>query len=202
MPNAPRSNDDPRRSDFAPWEWDTVQASVRAFVRAHGPFRWQSEEDLQQEALQHWWRRRERYNPARRASERTFMKRVIKNLLRDLWRKEQAKKHALDREAGSLDVSPAGEDGAPLHAFIADPSERARPEPAAEQEETAERIRRARSRLNARQRQLVDGLEEGRTITEMSRRTGRSRPALYDDRRRIQAIFREEGLRREGPTLS
>lgn len=166
---------------------------MRAFLRKHGPFRWQTEQELRQEALLHWWRQRPQYEPGR-ASERTFLNRVVESRLRDLWRAERADKRAGDRDALSLDASPAGEDGAPWHAFIADPSERDRPEPAAERQETAERIQRARSRLNARQRVLFDGRAASVTITEISRRTGRSRPALYDELRRIRAIFREEGL--------
>lgn len=59
-------------------------------------------EDIAQELYLHLWQKRDRFNP-KRASERTFVIRIITNKIRDLLRKANAQKRFADNNTVSLD---------------------------------------------------------------------------------------------------
>jgi RNA polymerase sigma factor (sigma-70 family) len=183
-----------RPGGFEFWEIETAKAVVRSHVVAHGRFTDFDEEDLVQECLLHWWQQRDRYEEGRGASRRTFMNRVLTNKLRDIHRLERAEKRSSFRTALSLDATVGSEEAASLGDLLADPDPAAQPYDRAETSERRERILRASRRLTPRQRQLADGLAAGRSISELSREHRVSRDTLYGDRKRIQAIYRAEGL--------
>lgn len=48
--------------------------------------------------------------------------------------------------------------------------------------------------LTPRQRRLIHGLYEDRSLSELSRALGVPRPTLHDELRRIRQVFRDQGL--------
>ncbi len=60
-------------------------------------------EDVAQELNIHIWLNRDKYNPGRKASVKTFIQRVLMNKLRDLARRAKAKKRYIDYNHLSLE---------------------------------------------------------------------------------------------------
>ena len=176
--------------DFEQWELETANVVVRAHVAASGRFAHLNHEDLVQECLVHWWQKRGQYREERGATRRTFMNRVLSNKLRDLRRAERARKRPRTRslddpvEPGSLltlaDTIAASPESDPHHVR--------------ELTELREGLDRARRRLTPRQRELVDGLTAGQSMSALSRGLRVSRDTLYEERKRIRDVYRAEGL--------
>lgn len=68
------------------------------------------------------------------------------------------------------------------------------PEEDAQATELRERIEEASQLLTPRQRRLIQGLYADRSLSDLSCALGVPRPTLYDDLRRIQQAFRDQGL--------
>jgi len=60
-------------------------------------------EDIAQELNIHLWLKRDKYNPGRKASPKTFVQRILTNKLRDLARITKAKKRYIDYNHLSLE---------------------------------------------------------------------------------------------------
>ena len=147
-------------------------------------------EDLLQECLFHWWSQRPRYTQSRGASIETFLRRVVKAKLIDLERRVLAQKRGQGRSPASLDQSLAEDEpeGDTLGDTIADPAN-------TEWEALHQvSLEAARSRLSPRQQEIIAGLTEEHTVSQISKRLGVPRGTLYDELKRIQGIFRDEGL--------
>ena len=184
--DAPAS--DPGPEGFEPWEIDAAQAVVHSFVAARGRFRTHRFEDLLQEGLLAWWEQRGQHDK-RRASKRTFLGRVITSRLLDLQKAELAEKRTADRSALSLDFQDWDLQRSVEDVQADDPYK------LAERSETTERIARARERLPARERAILDGLLVEKTPAELSRELGTSRVTVYAERVRIRDALEAEGLR-------
>lgn len=147
-------------------------------------------DDLVQEAQLHWWLQRPKYQARRGASVETYLRHVVNAKLTDLERVARAQKRGAGVEESSLDapLSAAGNDGGTLGDLVPGTDDTA-----AEAEFEVIRTQ-ALSRFTRRQRDLVLGLEQGHSISEVSRRPGVPRPTLHDELKRIQLVFRDEGL--------
>lgn len=154
-------------------------------------------DDLVQEGLLHWWRQRFLYSPARGASVETFMRRVLKAKLLDLAERETAAKRGGYSRPLPLDAPISGSDrDEPLTPadVLRDEDLENDPEVAAERTARRELVDRALRLLEPRQRLVADGLLSGRTMSEISAMLGVPRPTLYDERDRIEQVFRNEDL--------
>ena len=183
---------DPRPEGFEPWEIQAANAVVASFLAARWQFRIHAFEDLVQEGLLAWWEQRHRYAKSR-GSRRTFLSQVVTSRLRDLRREELAEKRTADRKALSLD-SPGPDDDLDLNGVLED-VQAEDPLLAAEASDRRRRLDSARERLSPRERLVLDGLLEDKTLTELSRALGISRMTLYAHRDRIRAQLEAEGLR-------
>ena len=102
---------------------------------------------------------------------------------------ELAEKRTADRSALSLDFQDWDLQRSVEDVQADDPYK------LAERSETTERIARARERLPARERAILDGLLVEKTPAELSRELGTSRVTVYAERVRIRDALEAEGLR-------
>ena len=171
-------------------EVDIVHHVVRDFLRIRTPHPDLELEDLVQEALFHWWAQRPRYTAERGASMETFLRRVVRGKLQDLERGIKAQKRGRGRGPASLD-QPLTEDepeGDTLGDTMADSADT---EGAALYRVS---LQAALAHLNPQQKQLMAGLAEGYSMSQISQRLGVPRATLYDQLDRVRRIFRDEGL--------
>lgn len=189
---APESADD----ELAAWEIALAERVVQDFLATRRPFRPLTFEDLQQECLAHWWLKRRHYSEGRGASLATFMRRVLKAKLSDIERQQRAAKRGGYTEPLSLDAPLSSDEPNPatLGDLIRDGNQERSPEQVAERRVLRDRIEHAYQLLTSRQRQLVQGLASGASMSDLSRQLGIPRATLHDERRRIEKVFRDEGL--------
>lgn len=116
------------------------------------------------------------------------MNRVTANKLRDLQRREIVRRR---RAPLSLD-QVAGDDGQPLADRVTDLGPL--PEVLVERGELKARVHATYHQLSADDLAVAKGYADGLTPTEMSRRFGLSRMAVYRARERIRKVFAAAGL--------
>jgi DNA-directed RNA polymerase specialized sigma24 family protein len=185
---APDSNSPPP-GELADWEIALARLLVYDFLSSRTAFPRFEADDLMQECLLHWWSQRQRYKETKGASKETFMRRVVKAKLIDIERTMKAGKRGggqhplsldapLSHEAGQEktlgDTLPAGDTGGEVMSSV-----------------MREHLL---LRLAPGQRRLALGLEAGMSMSEISKRLDVPRTTLYDERRRIEKVFRDEGL--------
>jgi RNA polymerase sigma factor (sigma-70 family) len=182
--------------DLETWEIELTERVVQDFLATRRPFRALTFEDLVQECLTHWWLKRRHYSEARGASLATFMRRVLRARLRDIERRERAAKRGRYTEPLSLDAPLSSDEPNPatLGDLICDGNQERSPEQVAERRVLRDRIEHACQLLTSRQRQLVQGLASDASMSDLSRQLGIPRATLHDERRRIEKVFRDEGL--------
>ena len=187
MPTAPQDRPDQRRG-FEPWELDLTRRLVEAFLAEQRPPRHVEFDDLYQEYLAQWWSQRDRYDEARDASRKTFLRSVVQARLRDLTRGWRAAKRGSGHLPLSLDapISRNEPDGPTIGDLLADQR--------TSDSTVALDIQRLTDRLSARQRWIIGGTRLGFTKTEISRWLSISRDTLHEDLRRIREVFRDGGL--------
>ena len=189
MHNAPHAQLGPG-GDFEPWELDLVRRLIRDFVTEWRPPCDVEFDDLFQECLAHWWSQRDRYDEARGASRKTFLRKVVRGKLRDLARGWRAGKRGFGHLPLSLDApaSAHDRDGRSLGDIL--PSqERLEADLASLLD-----LRQITSRLSERQRDIIADATPGMNKADLSRQLGISRDTIYRELERIQQIFRDEGL--------
>lgn len=180
----------PENHDLPVREVEIVGHVVRDFLSTRRPHPDLEFDDLVQECLLHWWSQRSRHSQERGASLTTFLRRVVKAKLIDIERGIRAQKRGGGRVAQSLGKSlmPDDPDASTLGDTIRDSTD-------VESEAMLQiTLRKALARLTPRQRRLTSGLSAGTSMSELSKALGVPRPTLYDEMKRIQQVFCDEGL--------
>jgi len=185
---------------FEDWEIAVAKKLVDYFIEKHtvgkhACFQKHEFDDLLQECLIHWWVVRERYDAERHASKKTFMGLVIRNKLKDLVQERQADKRRVICLAESLDAPVGDEEDSPT--LLEDLEER-HPEdmshdPTMEIESRVD-VSKTLCRLTTRQKEICDLLGEGRSMEDVGECLNTPRSTIYDEVKRIRAIFLKEGL--------
>ena len=179
-------------------EENVARQEARAFLRGH---RWLERkgydlEDLVQEAVLKWLRVRPRYVRRGGASWKTYMKRVVRNHFADLVDEQKAQMRGGRSSPPSLDAPVAADaEGETWMDMIPDEDAESRTYAALDDQDRAEALSRACSRLTDAQREICRMLGAETSISQISRITGRRRSTLYDDIARIRAVFEDAGLR-------
>lgn len=182
--------------DLETWEIALAERVVQDFLATRRPFGALTLEDLVQECVTHWWLKRRHYSKGRGASPATYMRTVLKAKLCDIERRERATKRGGYTEPLSLDAPLSSDDPNPatLGDLIRDDNQERSPEQVAERRLLRDRIEHAYQLLTSRQRQLVQGLASDASMSDLSQQLGIPRATLHDERRRIEKVFRDEGL--------
>jgi RNA polymerase sigma-70 factor (ECF subfamily) len=184
------------RALFENWEIAVAVRLVNQFQTNGSVLEREDFEDLMQECLTHWFFKRDKYKPTRRASKQTFMAEVLRRKLMDLVKERKALIRRAAYEAVSLDA-PINE-GDPDRTFlrlIDDATAEAASGDAIVLIPFRMRLAKAWPRLSERERALCRLRMDGLTMSEAREALGISKDTAYEMRKRIQNVFEKEKLR-------
>lgn len=150
-------------------------------------------DDLLQECLTHWYFVRSRYDDAKSATRKTFMKHVFENKILDLLEQRLSVKRRAGYQSVSLDELVDGLD------------ENSYPDELAFEDQNFEEVlrsdvgrvlKRAMEKLSGRQRELCRLIKvEGLNMKQVSQKMKIPRGTLFEEVLRIRDVFRNEGLK-------
>jgi len=179
---------------FENWEIGLATNVINKFKSQWKCLQWEDFKDLLQECLIDWYFAKDKYNTSAGANQRTFMAKVIEHKLQHIVEKLASNKRKASSEAVSLDEPISKEKGSPTYSDQL---------PADEDHVHNLQIiiglkidvPKALQKLPTRQRELCRLLyEENLSMKEASEVLGIPRTTLYDDIKRIKAIFQKEKL--------
>ena len=178
---------------FESWEIAIAKWVINEYREKHKCLRQESLDDLLQECLVCWLDLRERYDPGRGASKKTFMAGVIKKELGKIVEKATAEKRKTIYESISLDQPFNDDDDAPtLKDKIADTKN----VPPHINSELKKELSKAYKKLTPQQQKLYRLLaEEGLSINAACKHFGKHRSNVYRDVLRIREVFEKQGLK-------
>jgi RNA polymerase sigma-70 factor (ECF subfamily) len=181
---------------FEDWEFAITKKLIGEYQRKWSCLEHEELEDLMQECLVAWWRARDTYDPARGASQQTYMGVVVRNKLMDLARAGTADKRKVNYLALPLDEPQGDEESSPT---LADELDEAAG--VCERRDATSRIElrldleEAVKSLTPRQRRICRHLHDGYSVTELSELLKTPRATVYDERKRIRSSFAKRGLK-------
>jgi RNA polymerase sigma-70 factor (ECF subfamily) len=180
---------------FQDWEIAIAKRLINEFRGKWTCLRNEGFDDLLQECLIHWYLRKDRHNPKREASIKTYMGRIVRNKLTDLVRERESDKRKLSHMAHSLDEPIRDRDSRTLIDKIEeDANQDISTDPSSSINVSVD-LRKAMEKLGPRQKELCRLLgPEGLTVKEASEYLKTPRSTVYDELKRIRGIFMKEGL--------
>ena len=178
---------------FESWEIAVAKKVINDYRREHKYLAREGLDDLLQECLIRWLEVRDRYDPKRGASKKTYMAEVIRSALRKLVEKAKTDKRKAIYESVSLE-EPLNddEDGPTLKGKLAESEDI----PPQAKSELKIDISRVFQKLTPQEQKLCKLLgEEGLSINEACKYFSKHRSVVYRDVLRIRKLFEEEGLK-------
>jgi RNA polymerase sigma factor (sigma-70 family) len=184
---------------FAGWEIALAKGVISDFC---GPGKYFDEddfEDLLQDCLIHWWTVRGRYDGGRGASQQTYMRKIIRNKIRDCINASETNKRKVQREASSLGQPIEDNKDSPILLDRIDGSS-SQSAPSVQYSDIDRKIDLARAleKLTPRQKRICQLKMDGRdvTIIEISENLNVSRSTIYDELNRIRILFEKFELQK------
>lgn len=177
---------------FEDWEIGIAKKIIHEFRKQWACLDREEFDDLLQECLIRWHFSKDDYSAKAGANRRTFMARVIKGKLLDLVDALTSDKRKISSTSESLDECVSDEEDSPtyLDQLVDDSIPNLQ-----FSAELKIDISNAFKKLNPHQQDLYRLLsEEGLSIKEASQVLGTPRGTLYEDIKRIKAIFQKESL--------
>jgi RNA polymerase sigma factor (sigma-70 family) len=179
---------------FQDWEIGVAKNVIERFRKQWKCLELEGFEDLLQECLSYWHFSKDDYNPSAGANERTFMSRVIEHKLQKIVRDLTRDRRNIFNKSVSLDSPISNDEDSPTYL-----------DQLAEEEGHSTDvhvtallkidIHRTIEKLTPQQRELCRLLgEEGLSVSEASELLKTPRGTLYEDIKRIKAIFQRENL--------
>lgn len=179
---------------FEDWEIGVAKNVIERFRRQWKCLELEGFEDLLQECLSYWHFSKDDYDPSAGANERTFMSRVIEHKLQKIVRDLNRDRRSIFNRSVSLDSPISNDEDSPtyLDQLSEDESHASNLHISAQLKID---ISRTVEKLTPQQRELCRLLgEEGLNISEASELLKTPRGTLYEDIKRIKAIFQQENL--------
>lgn len=178
---------------FADWE---IGVATNVIERSRN--RWEylklEFEDLRQECLTHWYFRKGKYDPTAGANQRTFMAKVVENKIGHIIEELKRDKRRFTVEAISLDQPLSDADDAPtlIDKIAADTDCISNLYIHAE---LKIEITRTIQKLTPKQQDLCRLLsEKGLSVKEASKLLKINRNTVYEEIKRIRAVFQNDNL--------
>ena len=98
---------------FEGWEIAVTKKLVGDYRRQWKCLLLEDVDDLLQECLTHWIFAKDKYDPQKEASQKTFMARVVRNKLKDLVKERERDKRKTTQNSISLDAPILPDDDSP-----------------------------------------------------------------------------------------
>lgn len=178
---------------FESWEIAVAKKVINDYRKKYRCLEREGFDDLLQECLIHWLDVRDRYDPERGASKKTYMAEVVGNVLGQIAIKAKTDKRKTIYESVSLDQPLNDEEDSPTLKDKIPQSNDALPQI---NSELKIELSKAYQKLTLQQQELCKLLgEEGMSISEASRRLDKHRMIIYREIERIRELFEKEGLK-------
>ena len=180
---------------FEGWEIAVTKKLVGDYRRQWKCLLLEDVDDLLQECLTHWIFAKDKYDPQKEASQKTFMARVVRNKLKDLVKERERDKRKTAQNSISLDAPILPDDDSPA---LIDTLEEEGGYSARLILQACLRVdlTKATKQLTPIQKKLCRLLgEEGLNMYEASQELKTPRSTLYEEIKRIRVIFEKENLR-------
>lgn len=179
---------------FEDWEIGVVKKVIERFRKEWRCIEQEEFDDLMQDCLTCWLFAKDNYDASVGANPRTFMSRVINKKLLRVVRGLTRDKRNVANKSVSLDDRISDEEDAPT--FLENLSEDQKFSTDLHiSDECKSDISRTAQKLNPQQRELCRLLgEEGLNIKQASEALKIPRGTLYEDIKRIKAIFQKDNL--------
>lgn len=179
---------------FEKWEIAVAKNVVSSFLGSN-KIKGYEFDDLLQECLLHWHQNRAKYRPDREASEKTFMACILRRRLQEILREQQADKRMVNQVAEPIVVSPdrEGSDGDGFD--LSDQKQEAQFRLSQADLGLKKDVSDAISKLPSSQRKVCHLIMEGHPMAHIGEILHKPRTTLYDEIKRIQRIFLDEGLK-------
>jgi len=176
---------------FSDWELAVARGEVRDHLSQWPCLRRYDYDFLLSGCLAHWHARRKTWRKGKGASPRTYMSKILRHYLTSIIRRELAEKRRTDFLAISLDqpLDPDEPGLTLLDTLAAD-----LPGAPASDPGLLFDLLCALDQLTPLQRELCILLAESVPKSDIAERLGRSRDTIYEEIRRIRAIFRNDDL--------
>lgn len=178
---------------FESWEIAVAKKVINDYRREHKYLARDGLDDLLQECLMRWLEVRDRYDPARGASKKTYMAEVIRGVLRKLVEKARTDKRKAIYESVSLEEPLNDDEDEPT---LKDKLVKEEDIPPQAKSELKIDISRVLQKLTPQEQKLCKLIgEEGLSINEACKYFSKHRSVVYRDVLRIRKLFEEEGLK-------
>lgn len=178
---------------FESWEIGIAKKIINEYREKYKSLKIESFDDLLQECLICWLNLRDKYDPGREASKKTFMAGVIRKELGKIAEKARADKRKTIYESVSLD-SPLNDDED--SSTLKDQLPASKDTPPQIESDLRIELSRVYQKLTPQQKKLCKLLsEDGLNINEASKHFGKHRSNVYREVLRIREIFEKEGLK-------
>ncbi|MBL8013166.1 MAG: sigma-70 family RNA polymerase sigma factor [Candidatus Omnitrophica bacterium] len=179
---------------FEGWEIAIAKKLINDFKKQWRCLESDDFDDLLQECLTQWFYAKDKYNPEAEASEKTFMARVVKNKLFDIVKGHERLRRKDSQKTDSLDQPLSDEDDAPTLLDTLSTDENYATNLRFHTELKID-ISHTSQKLTPKQQELCQLLgEKGLSIKEASKILKTPRGTIYEEIKRIKAIFQKENL--------
>lgn len=176
---------------FKGWEIGIAKNLINEFKNKWKCLEREDFDDLLQECLTHWFFVKDKYDSKREASKSGFMSRVIRNKLTDIVELKQTNKRKLDYLSISLNQALGNDKDSPALLDKLEDTSSNLLHKAHLEKDLSETLKK----LTSQQKELCRLLsEEGMNIKKASEHLKIPRSTIYDEIKRIRAIFRKEKL--------
>lgn len=176
------------------WEIAVAKNVVNGFLRRNR-IKGYDFDDLLQECLLHWCQNREKYKQDKETSKPTFMGFILKRRLREILREQLADKRQVNQvmEPMIVVLDQNDSDGDTLD--FSDKNQEEKYFSSQHYFGLEKDVKDAMSRLPSSQKKLCYLIMEGYPMAHISKILHKPRATLYDEIKRIQRIFLDEGLK-------
>ncbi|MGB8658081.1 MAG: sigma factor [Candidatus Zixiibacteriota bacterium] len=176
------------------WEIAVAKNVVNGFLRRN-EIKGYDFDDLLQECLVHWGQNRKKYRSDKEASKATFMGYILRRRLDEILREQLADKRRVNQIVEPMIVVPDQDD---LNGDTLDLSNKNQEEKYFSSQHyfgLENDVKDTISKLPSSQKKLCHLIMEGYPMAHISRILHKPRATLYDEIKRIQRIFLDEGLK-------
>jgi len=178
---------------FESWELAIAKKVINDYRKNYKCLAREGFDDLLQECFISWLDARDKYDPTRGASKKTYMAEVVGNVLGQIVIKARRDKRRTIYESISLDEPLSDEEDAPA---LKDKIAASDDVPPQVKSDLKIELSRVFQKLTPQQQKLYKLLtDEGLSINEACKHFGKHRSNVYRDVLRIRKLFEEEGLK-------
>jgi RNA polymerase sigma factor (sigma-70 family) len=180
--------------DLEKWEIGVAKNVVNGFLKGNR-IEGYNFDDLVQECLLYWYQKREKYRPDKKATKKTFMSHIVRRRLQEILREQLADKRRINQVVEPMIVVLDQNDSDGDTLDLSDKNQEEKYFSSQHYFGLEKDVKDTMSKLPSSQKKLCHLIIEGYPMAHISKILHKPRATLYDEIKRIQRIFLDEGLK-------